>query len=164
MNWVPVGRVVSVHGIRGEVKFYYYNEVKGEFLRYTSLFALKDDRYIELEPLGAVYRKNFYYLSFRGLSSPQEVSFLAGKELFVREGDLPLLEDGEYYEYQLIGLEVVDVHGTMLGKVRSILRSGAHDVLIVAGEKEIMLPMVEGFVVEVDIKGGTIRVDAGGLA
>ncbi len=164
MKWVPVGRVVSVHGIRGEVKFFYYNEVKAEFLRYTSLFALKDDGHVELEPLGATYRKKFYYLSFRGFGSPQEVSFLVGKELFVREGDLPLLEDGEYYEYQLIGLDVVDINGTMLGKVGSILRSGAHDVLMIAGEKEIMLPMVEGFVIEVDIKGGTIRVDAGDLA
>ena len=163
MKWVPVGRVVSVHGIRGEVKFYYYNEVKEELLRYTSLFALQDDGDVELEPLEAKYRKNFYYLSFRGFGSPQEVSFLVGKELFVREGDLPLLEDGEYYEYQLIGLDVLDMEGAVLGKVRSILHSGVNDVLVIAGEKEFMVPMVEGFIVEVDLRGGVVRVDTGGL-
>jgi len=163
MKWVPVGRVVSVHGMRGEVKFYYYNEVKDEFLKYTSLFAPNDDGHVELKPLGAKYRKNFFYLSFRGFSSTEEVSFLVGKELFVREGDLPALEDGEYYEYQLIGLDVVDTQGATLGKVRSILRSGASDVLVIEGEKELMVPMVEGFIIEVDVKGGVVRIDSGRL-
>ena len=163
MKWVPVGRVVSTYGIRGEVKFYYYNEVKGEFLNYTSLFALKHNEYLELKPLRAAYRKNFFYLSFHGLESPEDVSFLAGLELFVRESDLPQLEDGEYYEYQLIGLKVLNVEGTLLGRVKSLLRTGGNDILVVEGEKEIMVPMVEGFVIEVDVDGGTVRVDPGGL-
>lgn len=159
MKWIPVGRVVSTSGMRGEVKFYYYNEVKGEFFDHTSLFALKGDEYIELKPVGAKHRKRFFYLSFHGVSTAEEVSFLVAKELFVREADLPRLEDGEYYEYQLIGLEVMTAEGTILGRVQSLLRTGANDILLVEGERELMIPMVEGFIIDIDVSRGTIRVD-----
>ncbi len=163
MKWIPVGRVVSTFGIRGELKFHYYNEVKEEFLDRTSLFALKGDGFVELTPEGARYRKRFFYLSFRGFSTVEEVSFLVGKELFVREEDLPRLEEGEYYEYQLIGLEVTTVQGSRLGKVRSLMHTGASDILVVEGEREVMIPMVEGFIVDIDVSGGTVRVDIEGL-
>jgi 16S rRNA processing protein RimM len=163
MKWIPVGRVVSTFGIRGEVKFYYYNEVKEEFLDYTSLFALKGGEFIELKPERASYRKNFFHLSFGGFSTVEDVAFLLGKELFVREEDLPRLEEGEYYEYQLIGLEVTTVEGSHLGKVRSLMRTGAGDILVVEGERELMIPMVEGFIIDIDVSRGTVRVDIEGL-
>ena len=163
MKWIPVGRVVSTSGIRGEVKFYYYNEVKEEFLDYTSLFALKGDEYIELKPEGASYRKHFFYLSFRGLSTVEEVSFLVTKELFVREADLRPVEDGEYYEYQLIGLQVINAEGVSLGKVGSVMHTGANDILVVEGERDMMIPMVEGFIIDIDVGRGTVRVDIEGL-
>ncbi|HNT44517.1 MAG TPA: ribosome maturation factor RimM [Syntrophorhabdaceae bacterium] len=163
MKWIPVGRVVSTFGIRGELKFHYYNEVKEELLDYTSLFALKGSEFLELKPEGARYRKRLFYLSFQGFSTVEEVSFLVGKELFVREEDLPRLEEGEYYEYQLIGLEVTTVQGSRLGKVRSLMHTGASDILVVEGESELMIPMVEGFIIDIDVSGGTVRVDVEGL-
>jgi 16S rRNA processing protein RimM len=164
MKWIPVGRVVSTSGIRGEVKLYYYNEVKEDFFDYTSLFVLKGDEYVELTPIEAKYRKHFFYLSFRGLSTGEEVSFLVTKELFVREEDLPSLDDGEYYEYQLIGLSVIGVDGAPLGKVQSVLHTAANDILVVKGEREYLVPMVEGFIISVNIENGTLEVNIEGLA
>lgn len=162
MKWIPVGRVVSTSGLRGEVKFYYYNEVKEGF-QFTSLFALKGNEHIELKLEGARYRKNFFYLSFRGMTTMEEASFLVTKELFVREKDLPPLDEGEYYEYQLIGLDVVTADGAALGKVESILHTGANDILVVKGERELLVPMVEDFVGNIDIQGGKITVNIEGL-
>ncbi len=164
MKWIPVGRVVSTSGIQGEVKFYYYNEVKEEFYDYTSLFVLKGDEYIELKPIGVRYRKNSFYLSFRGLSTIEEVSFLVAKELCVREEDLRPLNNDEYYEYQLIGLRVIDMGGTQLGRVYSVLHTGASDILMVKGEREYMVPMVEGFIIGIDLENGIARVNIEGLA
>jgi 16S rRNA processing protein RimM len=163
MKWIPVGRVVSTSGIQGEVKFYYYNEVKEGFFDYTSLFALKGEEHIELHPVEAKYRKRLLYFSFREFATVEEVAFLVTKELFVREADLPRLEEGEYYEYQLIGLEVMTVQGSCLGKVRLVMHTGANDILVVQGEKELMIPMVEGFITDIDIISGTVRVNTEGL-
>ncbi len=60
MKWVPVGKVVSAHGMRGEVKFYYYNEVKEDFLRYTSLFVVKDNVKTEIKPPRGKVSEKFY--------------------------------------------------------------------------------------------------------
>jgi len=159
MKWIPVGRVVSTFGIRGEVKFHYYNEVKEGFLDYTSLFILKGDEFMELKPEGVRYRQRSFHLSFQGFSTIEDAAFLVGKELFVREEDLPRLEEGEYYEYQLIGLEVTTLQGSYLGRVRSLMHTAAGDILVVEGERELMIPMVEGFIIDIDVSRGTVRVD-----
>ncbi len=159
MKWIPVGKVVSTQGIRGEVKFYYYNEVHEDFLRYTSLFVLRDGVETEIRPKHVRFRKNFFYILFEGIKNLEEASLLVNKELFVREEDLLSLEDGEYYEYQLIGLDVINMKGEKIGSVESLLNNGAHDVLMVAGAGGVAIPLVEGFVVEIDVKKGIIRVD-----
>jgi 16S rRNA processing protein RimM len=164
MRWIPVGKVVSAHGMEGEVKFYYYNEVREDFLRYTSLFVVKDDVKTEIRPAHVRFQKNLIYIQFEGIRSLEEVSSLVNKELYVREGDLADLEKGEYYEYQLIGLDVINMKNEKIGAVESILHTGAHDVLVVAGEKERMVPLVEGYVVEVDVEKGIVCVDEEVLA
>ena len=51
MNFIPVGRIVASHGLRGEVKFRYYNETGSDFLQYHSFFADLDDKKIKLKPI-----------------------------------------------------------------------------------------------------------------
>ena len=164
MKWIPVGRVVSTSGLKGEVKFYYYNEAKEEFFDHASLFALKGDEYIELKPEGARYQKRFFYLSFRGLTTVEEVSFLTTKELFVREEDLRPLDSDEYYDYQLIGLNVISADGSPLGKVGSVMHTGGNDILVIKGEREYLVPMVEGFINSIDVERGMIEVNTEGLS
>jgi 16S rRNA processing protein RimM len=164
MKWIPVGKIVSTQGMQGEVKFYYYNEVREDFLRYTSLFVVKDDVKTEIRPARVRFQKNLIYIHFEGISGVEEAAALVNKELFVREEDLVSLEDGEYYEYQLIGLDVINVRKEKIGSVESILHTGANDVLVVAGAKGLTVPLVEGFVVEIDVKKGFVCVDEEALA
>lgn len=159
MKWIPVGRVVSTQGIRGEVKFYYYNEVREDFLRYTSLFVVKGNEKSEIKPVRVRFRNNFIYIRFEGIKSINEASLLVNKELFVREEDLASLGDGEYYEYQLIGLDVINMKKEKIGSVESIIHTGAHDVLMVTGTKGLAVPLVEGFIVEINVGKGIVRID-----
>jgi len=164
MKWIPVGRVVSTSGLKGEVKFYYYNEVKEEFFDHASLFALKGEEYIELKPEGARYTKSLFYFSFHGLTTIEEVSFLVTKELFVREEDLRPLDSDEYYDYQLIGLTAINIDGSPLGKVGSVMHTGGGDILVIKGEREYLVPMVEGFINSIDVERGMIEVNTEGLS
>ena len=164
MKWVPVGKVVSTQGVRGEVKFCYYNEVSEDFLRYTSLFVVKDSVKTEVKPARVRFQKTHIYIQFEGIRNVEEASSLVNKELFVREEDLASLEDGEYYEYQLIGLDVINMKKEKIGSVESVLHTGANDVLVVAGAKGLTVPLVEGFVVEIDVKKGFVCVDEEALA
>ena len=107
MEYVALGRVVSAHGVRGEVRFRPYNESSPTSLRYPLFFADRAGSKIELVPLGVRPGKGAFIVRFEGLDTVEAVSFLTGKELFVREQDLPPLGPDEYYEYQLVGLRAV---------------------------------------------------------
>lgn len=75
--------------------------------------------------------------------------------------DLPPLEESEYYWYDLVGLEVVNRQGESLGRVKSLLPAGVHDVLVLdgGGKKERLIPFVALYVDEVNINSGTLRVN-----
>lgn len=165
MKWIPVGRIVSTYGTGGEVKFRYYNEVLEDFLGYASLFVGKDDEEkTEVRPARVRFRKDSIYIQFEGLNNLEGVSSLINRELYVREEDLVDLEEDEYYAYQIVGLDVMNMNREKIGTVESILRTGANDVLVVTGEKELMVPLVEGYVTDIDVKNGTVCVDEEALS
>jgi 16S rRNA processing protein RimM len=156
---IPVGRVVSAHGLRGEVKFDYYNQAKQDFLRYTSLLAEKHGISITLEVAGVRFQKGFLYIQFAGLDSREKTSFLMGRELSVREEDLPRLNEDEYYDYQLVGLDVVNSKLEKIGKVERVFHTEAGDVLAVTGRDEHFIPMAEGSIVRIDLAAASITVN-----
>jgi len=159
MGYVPVGRVVSTHGIKGEVKFQYYNDEKEVFYEYTSfLITNENNLWVTFEPTDKRFYKGFFYLKFKGLDSPETASSLINKEFFVKEEQLPPLNDGEYYEYQLIGLKVINQDDIRVGTVTEVMHTGAQDLLVVRGEKEILIPMVEGYILSIDILNKTMAV------
>ena len=73
---------------------------------------------------------------------------------------LPPPEQDQYYWADLIGLAVVNMQDQPLGRVKSLIETGANQVLAVAdGEHERLLPFIENVVKVVDVAGGVIRVD-----
>ena len=80
--------------------------------------------------------------------------------LFIPASEVRELEEGEYWEHDLIGCEVVDRAGTVFGSVSAIIRGTAQDLLEVktdAGER--LVPMVEQIVVEMSPEQNKIVVD-----
>jgi 16S rRNA processing protein RimM len=82
-----------------------------------------------------------------------------GAELAVPRDTLPVLGDDEYYAFQLVGLEVEEEGGRMLGRVREVLDYPANDVLEL--ESGLSLPLVEACVRKVDLEGGRIVIAPG---
>ncbi len=159
MKYIPVGRVVAGHGLRGEVKFKYYNEAPEGFFRYSSLLVRQDEVLRELRLTGVALRKGFFYIEFEGLDSPEKTSFLADRELFVREEDLPPLDDGEYYDYQLVGLDVINQRNEKIGTVEQVLHIGTNNIILVRGKREIFVPMVEIYITNIDLDTSSITID-----
>jgi 16S rRNA processing protein RimM len=158
MKRIPVGRVISTHGLKGEIKFKYYNEVDDDIYRYTSFLAKKSGSEIILNPASVKPHKRVFRIHFQGLDSVEEVSFLMNQELFVREEDLPGLDHDEYYEYQLIGLDVVNEKDEKIGRVESIMHGKGNDVMVVAGDEEIFVPMMEEYILAVNLEGSFVKI------
>ena len=75
---------------------------------------------------------------------------------------LPAAAQGTYYWADLVGREVVNAQGLLLGVVQGMFSNGAHDVMELSGDKrERMLPFVPAVVRRVDLEGRRIEVDWG---
>lgn len=98
-------------------------------------------------------------LSLEGVGTVEDAGALRGARLFVEEKDLPEPEEGEYYNFRLIGLAVTD-GGAEIGTVKEIVQSGLQSVLVAEGAdgRETLIPMVEKFIEEIDIERGTVAV------
>jgi 16S rRNA processing protein RimM len=163
MDFIPVGLVVSAHGVKGEVKFRYYNDGV-DSLNYPSLFIQTPDSYSELVISRIRRQRNLFIIAFVGLDTREKSSFLLRKELFVAVKDLPALDIDEYYDYELIGLHVVTNNGKNIGKVSQIMHIKGSDIMVVGGAQEIFIPMTEDHILEICISDGTIQVQEEALA
>ena len=99
-------------------------------------------------------------LRLEGLESVETVRSLAGQWLVAPGEPVPDLPPGEYYHYQLVGLEVVTDQGEELGTLQEVLVTGSNDVYVVrsATGDEILLPAISQVVKDVDLPAGRILV------
>jgi len=99
--------------------------------------------------------------SLEGCSDRTAAEALCGKLVGAPRSELPATGPDEYYWADLIGLEVVNTQGTVLGRVLGLIETPANDVVRVgvSGEREQLLPFVAAVVLEVDIQAGRMRVD-----
>jgi 16S rRNA processing protein RimM len=89
---------------------------------------------------------------------------LKGARVFIPRSSFPTAGDDEYYWVDLIGLQVVNREGVVLGEVRDLMATGPQTVLVVGYEEggkpaERMIPFVSAYVDVVDVPGGRITVD-----
>jgi 16S rRNA processing protein RimM len=99
-------------------------------------------------------------VAFEGIASPEEAGIWRNHWVYVSTATRPPLPEGEYYHHQLIGLLIESDTGEDLGRVVEILETGSNDVLVVRPEtgEEILLPITDEVVKEIDLETGKIRV------
>jgi 16S rRNA processing protein RimM len=84
---------------------------------------------------------------------------LRGQLVQIAREDAMPLEEGQFYEHQIIGLSVVTTEGEPLGQVVQVLVTGANDVYVVQGPRgEVLLPARVEVVREIDLDAGTMTV------
>jgi 16S rRNA processing protein RimM len=163
MNFIPVGRVVSAHGVRGEIRFRYYNEGAPASLQYPSFFVDDNGTKRELKPLQVRLRGDLFIIKFKGLETEEDARFLFKRELFVREEDLAPLGEDEYYDYRLIGLTVITEQDREVGTVVDVMHTKAGDILVIGGAREVLVPMTGDHILAVSMEDGLVRVRESGL-
>lgn len=99
-----------------------------------------------------------------GVEDRDAAQVLRGARVFVGRASFPSTATDEYYWVDLIGLEVVNRQGEILGQVKELLQTSAQTVLVLqyqsgAAELERMIPFVSAYVDSVDLDGRRITVD-----
>ncbi|MEG0365103.1 MAG: ribosome maturation factor RimM, partial [Erysipelotrichales bacterium] len=103
--------------------------------------------------------KNVNLIAFVGYDTLNDVEQFKGSELKIDESQLLDLEEDEFYNFELIGMEVYDFENNLLGTIKKVLDMNANDVFVINGkEKEIMVPFVSSIVNEVSIEDNKITL------
>ena len=157
---VAIARIARPRGIRGELVAEILTDFPERFEgleNATAVFASGDRR--ELKIQNAWFQNERIVLKFEGIESIEAGEELRGAEICVGESDAVELEEGEFFDWQLEGCTAVTVEGGTLGTVKEVMRTGGTEVLVIAGEKEYLVPFAESICTEVDIENKRILID-----
>jgi len=155
---LALGYISAVHGIKGWVKVHSWTRPMEAILDYQPWLLGEDKRPVKIID-GRKQGKGLAAL-LPGFEDREQAATLVGLQIFVRRDQLPATAKDEYYWSDLEGLDVHTTKGEVLGRVERLMETGANDVLVIRGEREHLVPFIQGqYVTRVDLEAGLIEVD-----
>lgn len=156
-----IGKIVGVHGMKGYLKVYSFDESIDLFERGRQIQLKSSSGAIKTVTVEDVQSyKNVLRVAFEGILDRTAAEALTGSELLLKRSELPEPEEGQWYWCDLIGLAVHGIDGTYLGHVENLFETGSNDVLVVKrGEEELLIPVTKSIVCDVDFDEQKISVD-----
>jgi 16S rRNA processing protein RimM len=161
-----MGRIAAPFGIKGWVKVQTFSDDPGTLLEFASWRIGRGEQQRDYVVAERADHSNTLVAKLAGVDDRDQAFALRGLEVSVPREALADPAENEYYWADLIGLVVVNRQGITLGRVDSLMQTGAHDVLVVKNEavqggKEHLIPFIAQFVDTVDIAAGRLEADWG---
>ena len=157
---ICIGAFAGAYGVHGEVRLKSFTAEAEAIADYAPLMTEDGTRQFDVRVTRPI--KNGLVARLSGVTTKEQADALKGLRLFVPRDRLPDLPEDEFYYADLIGLEVRDTGGTVLGRVKSVQNHGATDLLEIHGpglKSTILLPFTHEVVPTVDIEAGRVIVD-----
>jgi 16S rRNA processing protein RimM len=157
---ICVGMIAGAFGVRGEVRVKSFCANPSDLETYAPLLTEEGDQSFDISLIGQI--KNGFSARIVGVVSKDDADALRGISLFARRENLPALPNDEYYYSDLIGLQVADTGGAVIGHVKSVMNHGADDLLEVAvpgASDTALIPFTKVIVPTVDLTSRRIVID-----
>lgn len=157
---VCVGAIAGAFGVQGEVRLKSFCAEPEAIAAYAPLYTEDGSRSFTVRLTRPVTGGLGARLS--GVASKEQADALKGVTLWAERDRLPSLPDDEFYHADLIGLQVLDPGGAVLGTVRAIHNHGAGDILEVfaPGQRSaLLLPFTRAVVPTVDLTARRLIAD-----
>jgi 16S rRNA processing protein RimM len=164
-QFIAIGKIVGVHGIKGNLRVHSYAE---------SLSSFEPGKPIRVQSARG-WQRNFHVkwvkshskgilLAFEDVDDRHSAEALVGSTLLIDKNSLPELEEGTYYWSDLIGLSVFTKDEHYLGRITAILPTGSNDVYVVKTggqdrQNEVLIPALESVVLAIDLEKRVMHVD-----
>ena len=158
-DWLPVGKVVAVQGLKGELRINPASEFPERFTEPGTRWLKargKAPREIELTRGRQLPGRSLFVVHLDGIDDRSAAEALVGQELLVPADDRPELEEGEFHLLDLVGLEArLTADGPTIGTVSDLI-SGGNDLLEITTTdgRKVLIPFVEAIVPEVKLEEG----------
>ena len=156
---ICVGHVLGAQGLKGWVRVYSHTSPRENIVNYSPWWLEREDGYEAFEIEGRKHGK-YVLARMQGVEDRNAAEALIGRRLYIRTEQLPSLEADEYYWSDLIGMTVETLEAEPLGRVSSMLETGADDVMVLEGDRQRLIPFVlDDIVREVDLANRRLVVD-----
>ena len=160
-RFLKVGRILRPVGLKGRVLVKVCSQVDSIIVPGSFFIKSPIGQYEEfLISDSRVKGRNEAVLDIRHIDSRDKAEKISKRGIFQLVSRLPDRKEDEFYWFELKGIEVMNSEGRFLGRVHSIIETGASDVLVVRDQdREILIPLVDQIIRQMDIKGGRCIVD-----
>jgi len=150
MEYVYIGEVTNTHGLKGEIR------IISDFRHKEKIFIKDFVLYLgecKQSQVITSYRphKHYHMVMFEGIDNINDAIAFKGDSVYIKRSDI----DGYYLNEDLIGLEVI-ASGKSKGIVDDVMKSVAHDLLIVGNNK---IPLVDEFIKKIDLENKKIEIN-----
>lgn len=158
---IVVGRISGVFGVKGWVKVFSHTQPKENILTYSPwLLKQNQNEWQEVDLVAGHRQGKGIVASLEGCTDRDQAAALKGADIAIRNEQLASLAKDEFYWADLIGLTVLNQENLLLGKVESLIETGANDVLVVKGEQEVLIPFAMPQIIkQIDLDAGQMIVD-----
>ena len=146
---IEIGKILNTHGIKGTIKV---QPITSDINRFNDLkYIIIDDQRIEV--VNRRISNNLVYLDLKDYDDISKVIPFKGKYISVLESDCIDLKEGQYFQYQVIGLRCYDTENNFLGVVKSIIENPVHDILEIEDDSKSVhyVPFIYNFIKSVDL-------------
>lgn len=156
-QYLEIGKVVSTHGLRGELRVDPWCDSPQFLCQFKTLYLKKGETKLSVSSRP---HKTIAIVKAKGIDTIEEAEKLRGRVLYINRSDARLAP-GEYFIQDLMGLDVIDIDTSKsYGKITDVLKTGANDVYQVTDEKktDYLIPVIDDVVKEIDINGGKVLI------
>lgn len=157
-QFLEIGKIVSVHGIQGEVKVMPWCDSPEDFKKAKNFYFDNGEKEISITCVKIV--KNMVILKIEGINTREDAIKLRNKIVYVNRSSINLPQN-TYFVQDLVGLEVVDADSNMLyGTISDVSQTGANDVYHIKSSENKMyyIPAIKQVIIKTDIENGKMYI------
>ncbi len=155
-EFITIGKVLAPLGVKGKLRVELTTDFPERFAPHSAVYIKRQPMTID----STEWRKGKAVIKLRTIDSVEQAERLRGQLVEIPGSQLHPLPEGQYYHFQLIGLEVWTTQGELLGNITEILSAQSNDIYVVSGAGgEILIPAIEDVVESIDLGQGRMLIE-----
>lgn len=152
-EFLVAGKLRKSHGLNGEMWIEVLTDYPELFNQDIPVFISEKFKEILVKSFRQAGKLGL--IRFEGFDTSESLRAFNNEYLYFESKNMPALQEEEYYHHELIGLEVRDENGEVLGTLTEILETGANDVYVITlrdGKKDLLIPAIKSVIQKIDIE------------
>lgn len=157
---VTIGQICRVRGVKGEMVVIPMTNDPDRFLQLKDITVTQGESTQQFQIEGVRKLAKNVLLKLREIQTPEEAKNLVGGFIEIEAELLAKLPEGNYFIFEIIGLEVRNTKGEKIGEVKDVISLPANDVYVVRGEKrDYDIPAISEIIKKIDLKNKVMIIE-----